>query len=158
MGFPNHPSGPLLEGVLPPLEAIVGLRCGSPAVPTTLVLCDLLAGYHVNVRRKHKRETKQTRGLQAVPASAAWNAHLHTSSSVRRPSSKEAREFNLRCLQAFDYDPKVTAQMTIKNFDYKSKFFGMDKVAKTVTLKILNEDDIAQLRNGMTMWSGLAPL
>ena len=48
--------------------------------------------------------------------------------------------------------------MTIMNFDYKSKFFGMDKVAKTVTLKNLNEDDMAQLRNGMNMWSGHAPL
>ena len=67
-------------------------------------------------------------------------------------SSEEAREFNLRYLQAFDYDPKVTASMIILNFDYKRMFFGMDKVAKTITLGDLNEDDMIQLRNGMNMW------
>ena len=64
----------------------------------------------------------------------------------------ENHDFHRMWLLAFDNDPKEASTRMCTNFGYKAKFFGMDKIAKTITYEDLDEDDIHVLGSGFAMW------
>ena len=61
-------------------------------------------------------------------------------------------DFHEMWLQACWNDPKEAALRMCDNFFYKARLFGMEKVAKTITLDDLDEHDMIVLRKGFAMW------
>ena len=63
-------------------------------------------------------------------------------------------DYYLMWLQAFDFSSTETAEHICNNFHYKAKLFGIDKIAKTITLDDIKEDPdtFNELRTGRTMW------
>ena len=62
------------------------------------------------------------------------------------------RDYHLLFLESSAYDPREAARKIIENLHYKSILFGEEKVAKMITLDDFDEDDMAALRSGQTMF------
>ncbi|CAJ1932766.1 unnamed protein product [Cylindrotheca closterium] len=58
------------------------------------------------------------------------------------------RPFRLMFLRANRYDSKAAADQMLMFFEAKQKLFGAEKLVKDITMKDLDEDDLACLRTG----------
>lgn len=66
-----------------------------------------------------------------------------------KPALQADNKFKLMFLRADMYDATKAARRIMKYFDNKLKLFGLDKLAKTITLEDLNEEDKKVFQNGM---------
>ena len=64
------------------------------------------------------------------------------------PSKVKDMKFRLQFLRAENYDPKKAAKRIITHYKHKATLFGIDKVADTITLDDLTEDDKLALYSG----------
>ncbi|CAJ1945261.1 unnamed protein product [Cylindrotheca closterium] len=65
-----------------------------------------------------------------------------------------ARSLRLMFLRANRYDSKAAAHQMLSFFDAKQRLFGMDKLAKDITVEDLDDDDLECLRSGFLQLAG----
>ena len=60
--------------------------------------------------------------------------------------------FYLMFLRSTQYNPRSAVTKILQHFEFKAKLFGLNKVAKDITLDDLNEDDMIALQSGASMY------
>ena len=73
----------------------------------------------------------------------AFDLALHTNSDY-----VEDRDFRLKFLRCYDFDPRKSAECMMKHFHYKLDLFGRDKIAKDIELDDLSISAKASLYGG----------
>ena len=64
------------------------------------------------------------------------------------PSYVKDRDFALMFLRSADFNPRKAAECMIAHFDLKLELFGLECLARAITLEDLNEEDMAALMAG----------
>jgi hypothetical protein len=65
-----------------------------------------------------------------------------------RPARVKGRDFGLMFLRSVSYNALEAARKIVDFFESKMQLFGEEKLAKTITLEDLDEDDIEALETG----------
>jgi hypothetical protein len=64
------------------------------------------------------------------------------------PSYVRGRDFSLMFLRATDFHPRKAAECMIAHFELKLDLFGLECLARSITLEDLNEEDMVTLEAG----------
>jgi hypothetical protein len=64
------------------------------------------------------------------------------------PSYVRDRDFSLMFLRSTDFHPRKAAECMIAHFELKLELFGLECLARAITLEDLNEEDIVTLEAG----------
>lgn len=77
------------------------------------------------------------------------NAAIYNLAASQNPSYVEDPAFRLRFLRANEHNVNQSVNQMIAFLSRKETYFGRDKVARDITLKDLDEDDVELMLSGM---------